>query len=122
MKEVRQYKQLQSKLNIMLGDADALKIEVANKQREYNQKLQAIEKIKNEMTKLNNDEKAKVSEHAIVRYFERVKGFDINQIEKEILSENILNLIEKLGGSGNYPNGSFTVVMKNFVVTTIYKN
>lgn len=60
MKEVRQYKQLQSQLNTMLGDADALKIEVANKQREYNQKKQAIEKLKKEMEKLNNKESLKV--------------------------------------------------------------
>ena len=37
------------------------------------------------MAKLNNSENLKVSEHAIVRYFERVKGFDIEQVEKEIL-------------------------------------
>ena len=119
MKEVRQYKQLQSQLNTMLGDADALKIEVANKQREYNQKLQAIEKLKNEMSKINNSENLKVSEHAIVRYFERVKGFDIEQVEKEILSEQVLNLVDKLGGNGSYPNDGFSVVMKPYTVTTV---
>ena len=119
MKEVRQYKQLQSHLNTMLGDADALKIEVANKQREYNQKLKAIEKLKNEMAKLNNKESLKVSEHAIVRYFERVKGFDIEQVEKEILSEQVIKLVEQLGGNGQYPNEGFSVVMKNYTVTTI---
>lgn len=119
MKEVRQYKQLQSQLNTMLGDSDALKIEVANKQREYNQKLQAIEKLKNEMAKLNNKESLKVSEHAIVRYFERVKGFDIEQVKKEILSEQVVKLVEQLGGNGQYPNERFSVVMKNYTVTTI---
>ena len=119
MKEVRKYKQLQSQLNNMLADADALKIEVANKQREYNQKLQAVEKLKNEMAKLNNSENLKVSEHAIVRYFERVKGFDIEQVEKEILSEQVLKLVDKLGGNGSYPNDGFSVVMKNYTVTTV---
>ena len=107
MKEVRQYKQLQSQLNNQLADAIALKIEVASKQREYNQKLQAIEKLKNEMAKLNNSENIKVSEHAIVRYFERVKGFNIEQIEKEILSEQVLSLVEKLSCNGSYPNDGF---------------
>jgi hypothetical protein len=119
MKEVRQYKQLKSQLNIMLADADALKIEAANKRREYNQKLQAIDKLKNEMAKLNNNEKLKVSEHAIVRYFERVKGFDIEQVEKEILSEKVLGLVDKLGGNGSYPSDGFSVVMKNYTVTTV---
>ncbi len=119
MKEVRQYKQLKSQLSTMLGDADALKIEVANKQREYSQKIQAIENLKNEMAKLNNKETLKVSEHAIVRYFERVKGFDIEQVAKDILSEQVVKLVEQLGGNGQYPNDGFSVVMKNYTVTTI---
>lgn len=119
MKEIRQYKQLQSQLNNMRADADALKIEIANKQREYNQKLQAIEKLKNEMVKLTNSENLKISEHAIVRYFERVKGFDIEQVEKEILSEQVVKLVEQLGGNGQYPNEGFSVVMKNYTVTTV---
>lgn len=58
MKEVRQYKQLQSQLNIMLGDAEALRIEVSK-------------------------------------------------------------LVEALGGNGSYPNDGFSVVMKNYTVTTV---
>lgn len=119
MKEVRQYKQLQSHLNNMLADADTLKIELANKQREYSQKLQAIEKLKTEMSKLNNNKNLKVSEHAIVRYFERVKGFDIDQVEKEILSEQVVELADKFGGNGTYPNDGFSVIMKNYTVTTV---
>jgi len=60
-----------------------------------------------------------VSEHAIIRYFERVKGFDMEQIEKEILSAPIIDLIEKLGGSGSYPGEGYSVVMKDFTVITI---
>ncbi len=37
MKEVRQYKQLQSQLGKMLADADALKIEVTNQHHETKQ-------------------------------------------------------------------------------------
>lgn len=119
MKEVRQYKQLQSQLNNMLADAEALKIEVANKQREYNQKIQTIKKLKDEMSKLNNNKSLKISEHAIVRYFERVKGFDITQVEKEILSDKVLKMVDTLGGTGTYPNDGFSVKMKNYMVTTI---
>jgi len=119
MKEIRKYKQLQTQLNTMLADADALKIEVANKQREYNQKLHAIERLKIEMQKLDNGSEVKISEHAIVRFFERVKGYNIEDIEKEILSAQVVTLIEKLGGNGTYPSENFSVVMKNNVVTTI---
>lgn len=119
MKEVRQYKKLQSQLTNLLADADALKIELQNKNREYSAKLQAIEKLKTEMQKLNSNESLRVSEHAIVRYFERVKGFDLEQVEREILSDQVIKLVEQLGGNGTYPNEGFSVVMRNHTVTTV---
>jgi predicted nuclease with TOPRIM domain len=118
IKDVRKLKQIQSQLNQLSGDAEALKIEVAAKQKEYQQKLEAVRRLKKEISKLD-DETLKVSEHAIVRYFERVKGFDILEIEKEILSESVIKLVEQLGGNGSYPNESFSVVMINYTVTTV---
>ena len=119
MIEVRQYKQLQSQLNKMVGDADALKIEVAIKQKEHQQKLKAIENLKIEMAKLNTKETFKVSEHAVLRYFERVKGFNIGDIEKEILPENIKILTNTIGGNGKFAVNGFSIVMKNFTITTV---
>lgn len=119
MKEARKIKGLKSQLRIMEGDAEALKVEAANKQREYNAKIKAIKSLKEEIEKFESDKTIKVSEHAIVRYFERVKGFDISDIEKEILTDEVLNLVEKLGGTGGYPNNDFKVLMKNYTVTTI---
>jgi transcriptional regulator of aromatic amino acid metabolism len=119
MNDIRKIKQLQSQLNIMIGDAEVLKIEVANKQREYNQKLQAITKLKETIVSFNNNSNVKVSEHAIIRYMERVKGLNISEIEKEILTDDVLSLIEKLGGSGKYPVKDFQIVMKDYTVTTV---
>lgn len=119
MKDVRLYKQLQSQLNKMISDAEALKIEVSNKEQEYKQKLDAIKKLKSEMSKLNDTKVCRVSEHAVVRYFERVKGFNIEQVEKEILSDDVMKLAEHFGGNGTYPVNGFSVVMKNYIVTTI---
>jgi transcriptional regulator of aromatic amino acid metabolism len=119
MNDVRKIKQLQSQLKKMTVDTEVLKIEVANKQREYNQKLQAIAKLKEAIGSLNNNSNVKVSEHAIIRYLERVKGLDVSEIEKEILTDDILSLIEKLGGSGKYPVKDFQIVMKDYTVTTV---
>jgi translation initiation factor 2B subunit (eIF-2B alpha/beta/delta family) len=119
MNDVRKIKQLQSQLNILISDAEVLKIEVSSKQREYNQKLQAINKLQEVIDSLNNNSNIKISEHAIIRYMERVKGLDISEIEKEILTEEVLVLIEKLGGSGKYPVKDFQIVMKDYTVTTI---
>lgn len=119
MIEARKIKGLKSQLKIMQGDAESLKIEVSNKQREYNHKINKIKALKEEISKFENNENIKVSEHAIVRYFERVKGYNISEIEKEILTDDVLDLVKKLGGTGGYPNKNFKVLMKNFTVTTI---
>lgn len=119
MKDVRKIKQLKSELENLEIDVSVLKIKLANVNTEFNHKKAAIEKLKEEIKKLSTTKNPKVSEHAIVRYFERVKGFDISKIEKEILTEEVLDLIEKLGGSGSYPNKDFSVVMKDYTVTTI---
>jgi hypothetical protein len=120
MSEVRIIKQLRSQLNTMLDDAKVLKIESANIQRQYSEKQNAIEKLNLEINKLNfKTDKIKVSEHAILRYLERVKGLDINAIEKEILNDKVLGLINTLGGNGTFPSYNFSVLMKNNTVTTV---
>jgi predicted DNA binding CopG/RHH family protein len=119
MKEARKIKGLKSQLKKMEGDAEALKVEAANKQREYNAKRNKIQTLKYEIERLDKNGNIRVSEHAIVRYFERVKGFDISEIEKEILTDEVLKLVEQLGGNGGYPNKDFKVLMKDFTVTTI---
>ena len=119
MKDVRKQKQLNTQLNTMLADAEALKIDISNRQREYSQKLESITRIRAEIKKLDNTKTLKVSEHAILRYFERVKGFDLQEIEQDILCEKVVSLISKLGGSGTYPGEGFSVVMKNNTVVTI---
>lgn len=119
MEEVRKAKQLQSQLNTLTGDAEALKMEIANKQRDYSLKLQSITRLKEEIAKIKDTKVPTVSEHAILRYLERVEGVNLQLIEKEILSDEVMNLVNYLGGSGTYPNGKFSVVMKNYCVTTV---
>ena len=119
MKEARKIKGLKSQLKIMQGDAESLKIDLANKQKEYIAKKNMIQAMKEEISKFEENREIVVSEHAIGRYLERVKGINIAEIEKEILTEEVLKMVEKLGGSGGYPNKDFKVLMKNFTVTTI---
>ncbi len=120
MKDVRKVKQLKSQLSILEGDAEAMKIDISHRQKDREGKLRAINDLKRQIALLDNDQKCKVSEHAIVRYFERVKGFDIAAIEREILSDPILKQVQTLGGNGTYPNANgYSVVMKSHTVTTI---
>ena len=119
MKQARKIKGLKSQLKILQGDAEALKTEIANKQRELDTKLKNVKKLSDEIRKFERGSKLRVSEHAILRYFERVKGYDLSEIEDEILSKDVIELVEKLGGNGGYPNKNFKVMMKNYTVTTV---
>lgn len=115
----RTVKHLKSQLAIMQGDAESMKIEISNLQKSLSQKLKDAEVMKMRINNIDSNGKIKVSEHAIVRYFERVKGFDIKEIENEILSDEVLKMVDVLGGNGAYPNKGFQVKMSNFTVTTI---
>lgn len=64
-------------------------------------------------------EKPYLSDHAIVRYLERVQNVDIKQIKSSIITPEIREMVEKLGGTGEFPNGDFKVVIKDYVVLTI---
>lgn len=115
----RLLKGLNTQLSKLKGDTEVLKTEIGNTQRIYQQKLRDIESIQNRIKSLETNVELKVSEHAIVRYFERVKGYDISEIEKEILSDEIKRMVDVLGGTGSFPNKNFSVKMVNNTVTTV---
>ena len=59
-----------------------------------------------------------VSDHAVVRYLERVMGININKLKKEILSK----LPRHTGVSCKYPVGNgCRAVIHNDTVTTVMK-
>ncbi len=64
--------------------------------------------------------KVQVSDHAVVRYFERVYGMDVDKIRREIVSYHT-ELAILTCGNGRYPIGDRfqAVVEKNIVVTIV---
>ena len=82
--------------------------------------LATIKELEEQIHELRNPNIPKVSEHAIVRYFERVLGFDIETIQDEILTPEILTMMETLGKNGTYPLGEeFRIKVKDNTVVTI---
>lgn len=78
---------------------------------------------KKEMLQKQNQEyennKIKVSDHAIVQYFQRVLGYNIDEIKKEILSNNLEERYKE-NGDKVYDQGKFRVrVLNHTVVTTL---
>ena len=81
-----------------------------------------IKKLHQEIALIKTNNELIVSDHAMLRYLERVLEIDLKQIEGYILSENIKNMVSKLGTSGKFPyENGFQVVIKKNIVTTIIK-
>lgn len=77
-----------------------------------------LQKIQDDIKKLKSETNIVVSEHAILRYCERVLKLDLEEIKKKIIPEDVLELVRKLG-NGNYPTESHHVRVTNGVVVTI---
>lgn len=60
------------------------------------------------------------SEHAILRFLERKRGINIDEIKEEILSDTLKGQIEQLG-SGKFPigDGLRAIVKQNVIVSII---
>ncbi len=59
-----------------------------------------------------------VSEHAKLRFIERVIGIDLTEIETRILTEDVKRMHGELG-NGKFPNGECRVVVADNVVVTV---
>jgi len=59
-----------------------------------------------------------VSEHALLRYFERVLGFDLEAIRSQLVTDDIAAVINQTG-SGKIPAKGCRLVFKDRVVVTL---
>ena len=59
-----------------------------------------------------------VTDHSIVRYFERVLGYNIREIKEKILKQDLKERY-RIMGNGIFDQGEFRVVLKNNTIITI---
>ncbi len=112
-------KGLQTKISLLEEEIKAIQDQKLDITRRYNSKAQELDKAKGDLKKLTNKANIIVSEHAILRYLERVKEINIDEIKSAILTKSFLYLYDQLGTDGEYPNGEVQLVVKQGVVTTI---
>lgn len=62
--------------------------------------------------------KSKVSTHALMRYAERIDGYDFDRVEKEILEAK--QKIEEYGGNGKINHNGVIYVVKDGLIVTCY--
>jgi chromosome segregation ATPase len=107
-----QIAKLESEISLSKGD-------ISTKQKELSIKTKSLSELKSELQRLQGNNGLIVSEHAILRYLERCKGLNISEVVDEIKNETIMDLYDKLGGSGTYPCEAFKAILKNNIIVTI---
>ena len=117
--EIKQLESIKSELSAKLH---GLKVQKNTIDREINSTNQNINNLNNKIDKLKERGSLIVSEHAIIRYIERVLGISIDEISQKILGNEIEKQIETLG-NGTYPinDNEFKIVIKDNVVVTVIK-
>lgn len=120
LKSSHELKQLKTRLTKLQVELKEAKEVMAESTRSY-QKIQHTEKdLQTRITILEKGAKELVvSEHAMLRYFERVMGVDLEEVKSIILSETLQSQWKTLG-NGKYPlQGTGKAVIKDSVVVTI---
>lgn len=89
-------------------------------------KQSIVDKLKHVESKIEDIKNAQleivVSDHAIIRYLERVENLDIEAIKKKIATDKVSELINKLG-NGVFPvNDVFKITVNKKVITTVLLN
>lgn len=108
--------QAERRLKALREELSSLDQKIRSETREIGDIDSQIAKLQ---TKAKNQTKTVVfTEHAILRYLERVKGLDIDQVKKEMVPDLVTQQIRAMG-NGEYPVGTHSVKIKDNTVVTI---
>lgn len=115
----QELKRLQSLLNQLQLEFTALKESGARLNMEISTKERQIKEVEQKIHTLKGaNENIIVSEHAIIRYLERVYQLDLEKIKREILPDTIAQQA-KIIGNGRYGVVDHTLLIKDNVVVTV---
>jgi hypothetical protein len=117
-------KGLESQLARLESDLATCKSIIREKNIELNAIQKNISKVKDLIESLTINEELIVSEHAVLRYLERVQGQKIEDIQSEILTDTFKKLAKTLG-DGKIPldkHPGFSAIIKNGIIVTIIEN
>ena len=111
-------KGLQTTLQKLEGEYEALKIAQAKTQEELAAKKAAIKDLKQKIHQFGNEFKVEITDHAILRYLERVHGIDVSEIKSKILTDKMKFMIETLG-NGTFPGDGYKLRVVDKKIVTI---
>lgn len=64
--------------------------------------------------------KIEITDHALIRYLERVYDLDLQTLKNEIYSEEAVALARRMGGKGKFPSkNGFYFIFDNFKIVSV---
>lgn len=110
-------KQLQSQKTKLEEELKVINAEVNRVRRQQKGLLSNLNTINQKIKNMMSTEVI-LTEHAILRYLERVKGVNMEDVKDTILDDDTKSKIEVLG-SGKFPKEGYTLVVKNNTIISI---
>src|SRR5690606_744477 len=95
-------KHLQTKLKSAIEKMEMSKLNLSHAKSQHQLNIRLVKEI-NEKIASHKKQELIVSEHAILRYLERVMGVDIECVRDQILTDELLDMTKTLGPNGTYP-------------------
>lgn len=115
-------KEVKSHLASLEGEIEAEELILQKRLQELENKKKIKKSLQKKAKKLDCPNELQCSEHALVKFFFRVKGYNQEEIEKEIKSEKIKEMMKVVGNSGTFPHeNGYSLVIKNNKIVTIIK-
>lgn len=114
----------ETKINTHLQEVSEEKRLIQMRMKELQEELNKKEEVEKELKKKKeyiSNKEPRVSDHALLRYFERIEGYNMEEIKKKILSPRVIDQMNILGSKGVYAADDFYVLVKNKTVVTVYK-
>lgn len=119
LKNSQELKQLQSRKIKLEAEAQTLLEESKDYQRKYSKVCSQVYDIEKQIDGLK-EKYIIITEHAILRYLERVEGFDMEKVKASILPNDVKTQIKAFNGNGKYPIGSgFQIVVKDGSIVSV---
>lgn len=116
----RRSRQLRSQLARERADIASIEGKIASLGADLKAKRASVAKLEGELSKLDPNAAPRVSDHAVLRYLERVEGVDVGAVRRAILHPNVLDMVATLGGDGSYPHpDGYVLKMAGGVVVTV---
>lgn len=114
-------KQLKTRSEELAIELEIVKKRLSEAGKEYQEKLNRKKSVDAAIESLEQEDVVTISDHAILRYLERVEGIDIETIREKLLTSSAIDIYHKLdNNNGTYPSGDgYSLVIRNNNIITV---